>query len=114
MSMVTFCAFFLHLFVVRDFPPHVISYWLAAVPVVIVGAPLGAFLCSRIQRRTIVLILIALIAVELLSTLLLVDLSHGAGVVGVAAFAFFGLLNWGMSRSRRYVRWTARSEGRTT
>ena len=103
MWMVTAAAFLLHLFVVRDFPPRVISYWLAAVPVVVVGAPLGAFLCARIERHTIVMILVSLIAVELVSTLLLVDMTHGVGWIGLAALGFFALLNWWMSRSQRYA-----------
>ena len=102
MWMVTAAGFLLHLVVVRDFPPRVISYWLAAVPVVVVGAPLGALLCSRIERHTIVYILLSLIAVELLSTLLLVNMTHEVGATGVATLVFFALLNWSMSRSRRY------------
>ncbi len=100
MWMVTTAAFFLHLGVVRDVPPRVISYWLAAVPVVVVGAPLGAFVCSRIERRTVVGILVILIAVELVSTLLLVNMAHGVGLVGLGTLALFALLNWVMSRSQ--------------
>ncbi len=103
MWIVTATAFLLHLAVLHDVPPRVLSYWLAAVPVVVVGAPLGAFLCSRVERQTIVQILVALIAIELASTLLLVNLSHGVGLVGLATFAFFALLNWLMSRSHRYA-----------
>ncbi len=103
MWIVTTAAFFLHLAVMRDFPPRVISYWLAAVPVVVVGAPLGAFLCSRIGRQSIVYILVSLITMELVSTLLLVDMDHGVGWVGLATLLFFALLNWGMSRSHRYA-----------
>ncbi len=102
MWIVTAAAFLLHLFAVRDYSAQVISYWLAAVPVVVVGAPLGALICSRLQRRTIVGVLVSLIALELVSTLLLVNLSHGAGLAGAATFAFFVLLNLIMSRSHRY------------
>ncbi len=108
MWVVTAAAFFLHLVVLRDFPPHVLSYWLAAVPVVVVGAPLGAFLCSRVERRTIVGVLISLIALELISTLLLVNMSGGVGLVGLATLVFFSLLNWVMNRSQRYGRVTTR------
>ena len=103
MWIVTASAFLLHVVIVRDFPHRVVSYWLAAVPVVVVGAPLGAHICSRIERETIVLILVSLIAVELVSTLLLVNLSRGVGLVGLGTLVFFALLNWVMSRSRRYA-----------
>ncbi len=110
MWMVTAVAFLLHLFAVRDVPPRVIDYWLAAVPIVVVGAPLGALLCSRMERRTIVGILVSLIAVEFVSTLFLVDLSHGVGVVGLATLAFFVVVNLGMRSSRAYTT-GARREG---
>ncbi len=38
-------GFALYLFVLDGFTLQVKAYWLAAVPVVVVGAPLGAFLC---------------------------------------------------------------------
>ena len=103
MWMVTAAAFLLHLFIIQDFPPRVMSYWLAGVPVATVTAPLGAFLCSRIPRRAIVGVLVALIAVELGSTLFLVNLSHGAGLIGLATLVLFGLLNALMRRSQRYA-----------
>ncbi len=102
MWVVTAAAFFLHLVALRDYPPMVIDYWLAAVPVVVVGGPLGVFICSRMERRTIVGILVSLIAVELVSTLLLVNMSHGVGLVGLVTLAFFALLLWAMSRFRSY------------
>ena len=100
MWMITAAGFLLHLAVIRDFPPRVIDYWLAAAPIAVVTAPLGTFLCSRIERQTIVGILVVLIAVELISTLLLVDLSHGVGLIGLATLTLFASLNWAMSRSR--------------
>ena len=103
MWMVTTTAFLLHLLVLRDMPARVLDYWLAAVPVVVVGAPLGAFLCTRIDRRAIVAILIGLISLELVSTIFLVDLRHGVGLVGLATLLLFAGLNWLMSRSQRYV-----------
>ncbi len=75
MTMVTFPGFLLHVFVLRDFTPIVMGYWLAAVPVVAVGAPAGAWICSHMKRHSIVLLLLFLIALEFFSTLLLVPMS---------------------------------------
>lgn len=48
------------------------SMWLAAIPVVVVGAPLGAWFCSRLRRPTIAWMLIGLISIEVLTTILLI------------------------------------------
>lgn len=107
MTIVTLAGFALHVFGVRDFPSHVQGYWLAAVPIVVVGAPLGAFLCSMMSRRTIANILIFLIAIEFISTIVLIPMSHGVAITAVATLLVFGLLNWLMSRIDFYraARW---------
>jgi uncharacterized membrane protein YfcA len=42
MTMVTISGFLLDVFVQKDLTPTVMGYWLAAVPVVAIGAPAGA------------------------------------------------------------------------
>ena len=76
MTMVTIPGFLLHVFVLRDFTPIVMGYWLAAVPIVAVGAPAGALICSHMKRHSIVILLLLLISLEFLSTLLLVPMSR--------------------------------------
>ena len=102
MTMVTIPGFLLHVFVLRDFTPAVMGYWLAAVPIVAVGAPLGASLCSHMKRRAIVLLLLFLIALEFLSTLLLVPMSRPVLWVSLATLVVCGTIDWAMSRARRY------------
>ena len=102
MTIVTLAGFALHVFGVRDFPPHVQAYWLAAVPIVAVGAPLGAFLCSLMTRRTIANILIFLIAIEFISTVVLIPMSRAVAITAAATLVVFGLLNWLMSRIDYY------------
>jgi uncharacterized membrane protein YfcA len=48
------------------------SYWLCAVPIVAVGAPLGAWFASRVHRDVIIRFLLVLIFAELVTTLALV------------------------------------------
>ncbi|MEN8216333.1 MAG: sulfite exporter TauE/SafE family protein [Pseudomonadota bacterium] len=67
-------GFLMQVFILQDFAEPVHSYWLATIPVVIVGAPLGAILCSMFRRETIVNILIFLILIEMLSSLLIISL----------------------------------------
>ncbi len=102
MTMVTIPGFLLHLFVLHDFSPAVMGYWLAAVPVVAVGAPMGALICSHMKRHTIVLLLLVLIALEFVSTLLLVPMSQPVLCVSLVTLIVFGSLDCVMSRTTKY------------
>jgi uncharacterized protein len=102
MTMVTIPGFLLHLFFLRDFTPTVMGYWLAAVPVVAVGAPLGALICSHMKRHSIVLLLLSLIALEFLSTLFLVPMSRPVLWASLATLSVCGSIDWAMSRATRY------------
>jgi uncharacterized membrane protein YfcA len=104
MTIVTVAGFALHVFAVHDFPARVCSYWLAAAPIVAVGAPLGAYLCAGISRRAIANILVFLIALEFISTIILIPMSAAVGITAVGTLAVFGLLNWQMSRIDYYKR----------
>ena len=75
MAINALVGFALHVFVIGGFTSEVQAYWLAAMPVVVVGAPMGAIVCTLLNRMTIVWILIALIVVELISSLWLIPLT---------------------------------------
>ena len=102
MTMVTIPGFLFHVFVMRDFTPVVMGYWLAAVPVVAVGAPAGALICSHMKRHSIVILLLFLIALEFFSTLLLVPMSRPVLWVSLATLVLCGCIEWAMSRATRY------------
>jgi uncharacterized membrane protein YfcA len=103
MTMATIPGFLVHVFWLKDFSPVVMGYWLAAVPIVAVGAPLGALLCSYMTRRAIVNVLLALIALEFLSTLVLVPISRAVLLASVGTLMVCGFLDWFMSRVQEYV-----------
>ena len=93
----------LHLFVLDGINEQVQAYWLAAVPVVIIGAPLGAYFCSRMHHLHIRYLLIALIFIELLSSLwiLAFDVTLIAFSVSMLML-FLSLMVW-MSKVKTYV-----------
>jgi uncharacterized membrane protein YfcA len=103
MTMAAIPGFLVHVFWLRDFSPAVTGYWLAAIPVVAVGAPLGAILCSYMSRRSIVNLLLFLIALELISTVILVPISRSVLLVSAGTILVCGSLDWFMSRVRDYV-----------
>ncbi len=75
-------------------PPLVLDMWLSAIPIVVVGAPLGAFVCSRISRDAIRYCLITLISIEVVTTILIVPIPLPTAILAATctASAAAGLL----------------------
>ena len=92
LTTVTLAGFFTHLLVMTDFTGPVVDMWLAAVPVVAFGAPTGALLVTRMSRDNIVRTLYVLIAIEFVSTLLLVPMTGGHALLFGGAILAFSLL----------------------
>jgi len=67
------------------------NYWLVTVPIVVLGAPLGAYVVSIVKRHHLVAFLLGLILVELISTLLLVPFNGTMIVVLGIATVFCAL-----------------------
>lgn len=69
--------------------------WLAAAPVVAVGAPVGALISALLPRVLVVRLLLALIAIEVLSSLALLPRTAEVVVAGFASFAvLLALATW--------------------
>ncbi len=81
----------------NNFNPKVAEYWIAAMPIVVFGAPLGAIVCSFLTRKTIVYSLITLIFIEFISSLVLIPLRTPlvafAGIIGAIAYIFFNRIS---------------------
>jgi uncharacterized membrane protein YfcA len=74
----------LHAFVLNDVG-IAFSYWLVAIPVVVIGAPLGAYAASKASRDMIIIFLVSLIGIELTTTLILVPFSATGRLVSALA-----------------------------
>ena len=103
MAINAIAGFACHVWIVRDFIDPIQNYWLAAIPVVVVGAPLGAMLCSYLSRQGIVHILLSLIFIELITSLLLVPLRSVVIASGLVLLIIFCCLNYWMYRSQIYL-----------
>lgn len=102
MGLNSVVGFFLHGVVSQDIG-IAWSYWLVAVPIVIIGAPLGAVVCARTERDHIITFLIFLIAVELVTTIWLIPFDTTAIIVTtiavlLCAIGFWGMLNYRQKR----------------
>ena len=81
------------------------NYWLVAVPIVILGAPLGALITSRIKRDYLIGFILFLTGVELTTTLWLVPFNQTMTLVAVltiivCAFSFWAMLTY---RNRKQI-----------
>ncbi len=103
MTVLTLVGFALHALVLGSFTPIVQGYWLAAVPVVVVFAPLGAFICARLPREAVAWFLILLIAFEFASTILLVPMTPALAATAGVSLLLWSLINRAMCRSTRYA-----------
>ena len=88
--------------VLGEMDERVFSYWMAAVPVVVIGAPIGAIACTYMSRSLIVKILIALISVELVSSLLIISMNERVILTSLATLTICLSMFYQMYRSRRY------------
>ncbi len=96
-------GFTLHQYFIGDFVEPITNYWLAAVPVVVVGAPAGAILCNLMKRKTITRILICLIFIEFVSSFLLIPLNPKLLCYSLFVFAIFSSIYYWMYKSNIYV-----------
>ena len=102
MAFNAMAGFGLSVFVFDNFTAQAESYWLAAIPVVVVGAPLGAVLCSLMNRETIARTLIILILIELISSLLIIRLTPVIISSSMLMLVLFSGLNYWMYRTQYY------------
>ncbi len=86
-----------------QFVPPVSEYWLAAIPIVVVGGPLGVYVCSHMSRMLVARTLIVLILAELVSSLALIPLDREIAAASAALFLGFSCVYYLMYRSRRYI-----------
>jgi uncharacterized membrane protein YfcA len=95
MSINTLIGFALHGLVLDKFTPQVQAYWFAAMPIVVVGAPVGAMICNLLNRIVIARVLILLIAFELMTSLWLIPLTPLVMTTSLTIFILFsGLYYW--------------------
>lgn len=102
MAINSLIGFALHTTVTGGFNSEVQAYWMAAIPVVVIGAPAGAILCTLLNRVIIARILIGLIMIELISSLVIIPLSRELVIASAVLLATFSLLYFWMYRTQTY------------
>lgn len=101
MGLNSVVGFFIHGAMLQDIG-GMWNHWLVAVPVVVVGAPLGAYVAHRVSRDSIIVFLLTLISIELVTTLWLVPFTSLAQVLfTVTAVLICTVLFWAMLAYRK-------------
>lgn len=96
MAINSIAGFYLHGVISQDIG-IVREYWLMAIPIVVVGAPLGAYLASKVHQYVIAAILLCLIALEVVTTIWLIPFNNEqllvAGIaIAVTSICFTGFI----------------------
>lgn len=105
MALLSVFGFFLHGVVVQDIG-IVWNYWLVAVPVVAMGAPLGVFVTTKVPRDWIIWFILFLVTAETITTVILIPFTNAMVLVTilvVVAFviSFAGMLYYRQTRVPR-------------
>lgn len=102
MAFNAMAGFAMQVFIVNDFTPPAMHYWYAAIPVVVVGAPLGAMFCNSLSRQTIANVLIGLIFIEFVTSMILIPLNSLVIYSSLSILVVFSIVNYIMYRIRTY------------
>lgn len=99
MAINSVCGFTMQLLWLDGFTPEVQGYWLAAIPVVVIGAPLGAVICRYLSRATISWMLIGLITIEFVTTFWIIPMSPTLFTAALLTFFACFAINLGMLKA---------------
>lgn len=101
MGLLSVAGFIWHAGITADVNPDVWRYWMSCVPIVIFGAPLGAYACSKIGRDQLIWFLLFLIAIEVASTLWIIPITQDRIAILAILIVCISLLFYGLIRYRR-------------
>jgi len=107
MAINSIVGFFIHYFVVRDFGVEEFNYWMVSIPVVIFGAPLGAYFINQRTRDFISKFLYVIILVQFVGALLIIKPSGQLLFFSMVVFVFGLFFFFGfalLSRKIRFLR----------
>jgi uncharacterized membrane protein YfcA len=72
MAINSIVGFTLHLFVLNDFGVTEFNYWMVSIPIVLIGAPLGAYLINKRTREFVSRFLYIIITVQFIGAFLII------------------------------------------
>ncbi len=107
MAVNSVTGFIIHYFFIKDFGTQEFSYWLVSIPVVVIGAPLGAYFIKKRTRGFVAGFLYLIILAQFIGALFIIRpkgdlLVFSAFVFFFGIFFFFGFA-W-LSKKFRFLK----------
>lgn len=99
-------GFILHTFFLDSMQPEAINFWLVCIPVVIFGAPFGAFVINRIGRKKIALLLILIIITQFFTALYVIRPGLQLGLFSLVIFLTGMILFFVLTRTNHHSKKT--------
>ncbi|MBX6361989.1 MAG: sulfite exporter TauE/SafE family protein [Acidobacterium ailaaui] len=88
MDLHAITGFFTHQFLLKDIHPIVYHFWLVSIPVVMIGAPLGAWFASRAKRMHLADFISAIIFIQFAFAVIVIKPDFGLWIFSLASFLF--------------------------
>jgi len=101
MGLLSVAGFIWHAGITADVNPDVWRYWMSCIPIVIFGAPLGAWACHKIERDQLIWFLLFLIAIDLTSTIWLIPLTTERVLILSVMTIFTSVIFYGLIHARK-------------
>lgn len=107
MAINSIAGFALHYFLIKDFGAAEFNYWLVCIPVVILGAPIGAYFINTKTRGFISKFLYVIILLQFIGALLIIrpsgDLLYFSLIIFLFGILFFFGFLW-LSKRVKFLR----------
>ncbi len=97
MAINSIAGFILHYFIIHDFGQQEFNYWLVSIPVVVFGAPLGAYFINNRTRGFIAKFLYIVILAQFIGALFIIRPKGGLLIFSLLVFVFGIVFFFGFS-----------------
>jgi uncharacterized membrane protein YfcA len=104
MAINSLIGFSLHYFILQDFAQEEFNYWLVSIPVVLIGAPLGAYYINRQTRDFVSWLLYIIITVQFIGAVLIIRPDGKLLLFTVLVFVFGLLFFYAFTRISYWVK----------
>lgn len=98
MAINSLTGFLLHQFILNDFGTEEFNYWLVSIPVVLIGAPLGAYFINQRTRNFVSWFLYLVISLQFTGALLIIEPKGSLLIFTIAVFACGLMFFYGFTR----------------